>query len=62
MSNEKKQSSVEWLRQEWLKRDMDVSIKELFQKAKAMHKEELEMAWFESNKYVPFEDYYNELY
>jgi hypothetical protein len=37
MSN-KKQTAVEWLRQEVLKRDMDISIKELYVQAKAMEK------------------------
>ena len=35
-----KQTAVEWLRQELLKRDMDISIKELFEQAKEMEKEQ----------------------
>jgi hypothetical protein len=37
----KKQTAVEWIRQEWLKRDIDISIKELFIQAKAMEKEQM---------------------
>ena len=36
-----KQTAVEWLRQELLKRDMDISIKDLFIQAKEMHKQEI---------------------
>jgi hypothetical protein len=36
-----KQTAVEWLRQELLKRDMDISIKDLFEQAKAMEKEQI---------------------
>jgi hypothetical protein len=32
--------AVEWLRQELLKRDMDISIKDLFEQAKAMESKE----------------------
>jgi hypothetical protein len=35
------QTAVEWLRQELLKRDMDISIKDLFEQAKAMEKEQI---------------------
>ena len=34
------QTAVEWLRQELLKRDMDISIKDLFDQAKEMEKEQ----------------------
>jgi uncharacterized OsmC-like protein len=37
--NNKQQTAVEWLRQELLKRDMDVSVRELFEKAKEMEKQ-----------------------
>ena len=67
MSN-KKQTSLEWLRQELLKRDMDKSIKELFNQAKEMHREEIEQAYkdgwnagdFGSDEWA--EIYYKELY
>ena len=36
-----KQTAVEWLRQELLKRDMDISIKDLFEQAKEMEKEQI---------------------
>jgi len=36
-----KQTAVEWLRQELLKRDMDISIKDLFEQAKAMEREQM---------------------
>ena len=42
MTNNKQQTVVEWLRQELLKRDMDVSVRELFEKAKEMDKEKHE--------------------
>ena len=34
-------TAVEWLRQELLKRDMDNSIKDLFEQAKEMEKEQM---------------------
>lgn len=43
-----KQTAVEWLRQEWLKRDMDTSIKDLFEQAKAMEKEQIMNAVYDS--------------
>lgn len=36
-----KQTAVEWLRQELLKRDMDISIKDLFEKAKEIEKQQI---------------------
>jgi hypothetical protein len=36
-----KQTAVEWLRQELLKRDMDISIKDLFEQAKEMEKQQI---------------------
>jgi hypothetical protein len=36
-----KQTAVEWLRQELLKRDMDISIKDLFEQAKEIEKEQI---------------------
>jgi len=36
-----KQTAVEWLRQELLKRDMDILIKDLFEQAKEMEKEQM---------------------
>lgn len=54
MSNNK-QSSVEWLRQELLKRDMDVSIKELIEHAKAMHKEEMQTQYQDGREAVIIE-------
>jgi hypothetical protein len=35
-----KQTAVEWLRQELLKRDMDILIKDLFEQAKEMEKQQ----------------------
>lgn len=63
-----KQTSLEWLRQELLKRDMDKSIKELFNQAKEMHREEIEQAYkdgwnagdFGSDEWA--EIYYKETY
>lgn len=36
-----KQTAVEWLRQELLKRDMDISIKDLFEQAKEMENQRM---------------------
>jgi hypothetical protein len=36
-----KQTAVEWLRKELLKRDMDISIKDLFEQAKEMEREQI---------------------
>jgi len=47
----KQQTAIDWLRQEWLKRDMDISLKELFIKAKAMEKEQIEEAFDEGQEY-----------
>ena len=60
-------TAVEWLRDEWLKRDIDTSIKELFQQAKAMEKEQLFEFWngginCTEEKGKDFEQYYNEKY
>lgn len=40
MENNKSVTAVEWLRQELLKRDMDISIKDLFKQAKEMEREQ----------------------
>ena len=68
MSNNKQQTVVEWLRQELLKRDMDVSVTELFEKAKEMEKQRIAKA-FTDGKGQNFsfydktgEQYYNETY
>ena len=38
-------TAVEWLRQELLKRDMDNSIKDLFEQAKEMEKEQIKKSF-----------------
>jgi hypothetical protein len=68
-------TAVEWLRQELLKRDMDVSVRELFEQAKEMEKEQtIEFADnYVDNCVIPNENmaiptimdvpnYYNETY
>jgi hypothetical protein len=68
-----KKTAVEWLRQELLKRDMDISIKDLFEQAKEMGKEQIIKAF--TSAYLIGEDnitqedarneaeqYYNETY
>ena len=50
MSNNK-QSSVEWLEQE-LKKIPFVNVLEVFEQAKAMHKEEIERAHYEGSVIV----------
>jgi hypothetical protein len=65
-----KQSSIEWLREELLKRDMDISVKDLFEQAKAMHKEETIKLYYAYEDYVlreegiikTFGQFYNETY
>ena len=68
---DKKQTAVEWLRQELLKRDMDVSVRELFEQAKEMEKQQIKSAfnigelmahdYFYGNDECA-ENYYNETY
>ena len=64
MSNDKK-SSIEWLEQE-LKKIPFVNVLEVFEQAKAMHKEEHRETWDEcllsSNPEKTFEDHYNETF
>jgi type III secretory pathway lipoprotein EscJ len=65
-----KQSSIEWLREELLKRDMDISVKDLFEQAKAMHKEETIKLYYAYEDYVlreegiikTFGQFYNETF
>ena len=65
------QTAVDWLRQELLKRDMDISIRELFNQAKEMEKKQLIDAHGEKYDYsysqidptkITGEQYYNETY
>ena len=64
----KQQTAVEWLRQELLKRDMDVSVKELFEQAKEMEKEQKADTWnnainaVEKDKWESFEQFYDLTY
>jgi hypothetical protein len=55
-----KQTAVEWLRQELLKRDMDISIKDLFEQAKEMEKEQMESAYLAGES--KDKQYYNETF
>ena len=62
MSNNK-QSSIEWLEQE-LKKIPFVNVLEVFEQAKAMHKEEIKKSYttgFGANLYQA-ENYYNETF
>lgn len=68
----KKQTSIEWLEQEFLKLEDTVGvygvIYELIDKAKAMHKEEIKSAYADGaigmlyKTYKGFHEYYNETY
>ena len=62
---EKKQSSIDWLEQEFVKLEATVGVHsvmyELIDKAKAMHKEEIKNA-FVIRPYTNFEKYYNETF
>ena len=78
MESNKKQSSIEWLEQEFVKLEATVGVYsvmyELIDKAKAMHKEEIESAWVvgydegidhangEPSHYESSQQYYNETY
>ena len=55
-------TAVEWLRQELLKRDMDISIKDLFKQAKEMEKQQIIDAVEWNYKSNCGEVYYNALY
>jgi hypothetical protein len=61
-----KQTAVEWLRQELLKRDMDTSIKDLFEQAKEMEKQQIIDGYNEADtfpqSYHNAENYYNETF
>jgi hypothetical protein len=63
------QTAVEWLKSEWQKKDIDISIRELFEQAKAMEKEQIIKTYNNAiNKMDYFiqpesaEQYYNETY
>ena len=78
MESNKKQSSIEWLEQEFVKLESTVGVYsvmyELIDKAKAMHKQEIESAWVvgydegidhangEPSHYESSQQYYNETY
>ena len=59
------QTAVEWLQKEWQKKDIDISIRELWQQAKAMEKEQMLDA-YNSDRYPWSKQdalkYYNETY
>jgi len=61
-----KKTAVEWLRQELLKRDMDISIKDLFEQAKEMENEQIIDAYdkgeFNQGCNGDAEQYYNETF
>jgi hypothetical protein len=59
----KKQTAVEWLFEQW--DNWDLSIKELFEKAKQMEREQIMDAYNSGQQIPPFEyaeQYYNETY
>lgn len=63
----KQQTAVEWLRQELLKRDMDISIKDLFEQAKEMEKQQIMDANITGvnqglYSYKNAEEYYNAIF
>jgi len=57
-----KQTAVEWLRQELLKRDMDISIKDLFDQAKEMEKEQIIEAYCNGDDNISAKQYYNKTF
>jgi len=59
------QTAVDWLQSEWQKKDIDISIRELFDQAKAMEKEQIIIArWIGdySCDSIKAEQYYKETY
>ena len=62
------QTAVEWLQSEWKKKDMDISVHELWQQAKEMEKEQIIETWNHGNlptflgRVLTAEQYYNETY
>jgi hypothetical protein len=58
MSNETKQTAVEWLIKELQKRDMDVLIRDLYKQAKLIERKQIEKAFNKGNKMgnSPFAD------
>ena len=69
MSN-KKQTAVEWLIEELQKRDMDVLIRDLYNQAKEMEKEQITEGFKKGLEYwngdewklIDIEQYYKETY
>lgn len=68
MSNNK-QSSVEWLISQLTNRQNGVfdglpylSVDEIYEQAKAMHKEEIEKSWVGGKNCLSAEHYYNETF
>jgi hypothetical protein len=66
--NDMKQTAVEWLQSEWQKKDIDISIRDLWKQAKEMEKEQIMNAinfGDERGKiqtYSTAEQYYNETF
>ena len=63
------QTAVEWLQSEWQKHDMDISVRELWQQAIAMEKEQIKNAYWngttdmeKEDALLMAEDYFNEYY
>jgi hypothetical protein len=61
------QTAVEWLQSEWQKKDIDISIRDLWHQAKAMEKEQIIKAfnygsWLVACKEIDSIDYYTETY
>ena len=64
---EKKQSSIDWLENQLKKRYSLMNSEPLFEQAKAMHKEEIQYAYWEGGMDKPkgskeCEQYYNETF
>ena len=64
MSNNKQQTTVDWIEQEMLKGNL--SLKEILEQAKEMEKEKLKDSWVEGSIHwgtnKTFEQYYEETY
>ena len=63
------QTAVEWLKNEWQKKDRYISIRELFEQAKAMEKEQIIKTYNNAISKMDYfiqpesaEQYYNETY
>jgi glutamyl-tRNA reductase len=59
------QTAVEWLQSEWQKKDIDISIRDLWKQAKEMEKEQINKAYANGANdrlHNRISEYYNETF